>query len=236
MGATVMRVTIPGYTTLTGRPLTILRAMQSARFFETTEGVEYIASVKGIVKKTFGIDLDVTGATLEEQAESLLGSMAKHKLITLETDYADDKRLYAAYGSNLNVDQMSRRCPTAKPIAKSWLHDYALEFRGQPNRAHATVVPAKGKSVPIVIWRLSTDDVRALDRYEGVASGYYTKKYAKVEVNGEMKTALIYVMTPQRYGFPTDEYLQTIKEGYKHFNFDTNILLESVTQSHKKAH
>ena len=226
-----MKVTIPGYTTLTGSPLTILKLMESARIFETPEGAEYIASVKETAKRAFGIDLKVTGATLEEQAESLLRSMAIHNLITIEEKLNYETRLYAAYGSNLNVDQMSRRCPTAKPIAKSWLHDYALEFHGQSYGAHATVVPEKGKSVPIVVWSVSKDDIKALDRYEGVSHGYYTKEFVKVEVNGEMKNALIYIMKPMRSGFPTEDYLQTIEEGYKHFNFDENILLEAVVRT-----
>ena len=31
------------------------------------------------------------------------------------------KTLYISYGSNLNIAQMSMRCPTAQPIAKTSL-------------------------------------------------------------------------------------------------------------------
>ena len=144
-----------------------------------------------------------------------------------------NKQLYIAYGSNLCQSQMARRCPTAKPIAKSWLHDYRLEFRGNPYGAHATVSPAEGMSVPVVIWEITASDEEALDRYEGVRGGYYTKEYLTVEVDGEMKEALIYIMTPRPYGDPSDGYLETIFQGYKDFNLDTNILTEAIKTSHK---
>ena len=40
------------------------------------------------------------------------------------------QRLYIAYGSNLNLEQMAFRCPTAKVVGKSELKDYELLFRG----------------------------------------------------------------------------------------------------------
>lgn len=145
------------------------------------------------------------------------------------------KKLYIAYGSNLNVAQMKQRCPTAKPIAKSWLHDYQLVFRGSQTTAHATVIPAKGHDVPVVVWEISAADEKALDRYEGVAGGYYTKETFTLEVAGEMKEALIYIMTPRGYGVPSNHYLSTIEQGYKDFNLDKNILLQAVILAHQES-
>lgn len=144
------------------------------------------------------------------------------------------KRLYIAYGSNLNRQQMRYRCPTAKPIAKSWLHDYQLVFQGRPFNAHANVIPAKGKEVPVVIWEISAQDEANLDIYEGVKGGYYTKEYMEVEVAGEMKEALIYIMTPNPYGYPADVYLETIESGYRDFRFPARILNEAVVHAYKK--
>ena len=138
------------------------------------------------------------------------------------------KKLYISYGSNLNKKQMSFRCPTAKPIAKSWLNDYRLVFQGNPYGAHANVIPAEGYEVPVVVWEITAADERALDRYEGVAGGYYTKEYFTVEVNGEMKEALIYIMTPRDFGTPADGYLDIITGGYKDFNLDVRILNDAT--------
>lgn len=39
------------------------------------------------------------------------------------------KKYYLAYGSNLNVEQMKRRCPNAIKIGATYINDYKLEFR-----------------------------------------------------------------------------------------------------------
>lgn len=145
------------------------------------------------------------------------------------------KQLYIAYGSNLDVSQMAHRCPTATVVAKSWLHDYKLVFQGQPYGAHANVIPEKGSKVPVAIWAIGPRDEAMLDRYEGVAGGYYTKEYMEVEVDGEMVEALIYIMTPNDYGIPTDFYLATIAQGYKDFELDVRYLNDAVIHANKKA-
>lgn len=144
-------------------------------------------------------------------------------------------KYYIAYGSNLDRNQMVWRCPGAKAIAKSWLHDYRMVFQGRPFGAHANVIPAKGYDVPVVIWKISAADERALDRYEGVAGGYYTKEYMTVEVGGDMIECLIYIMTPNPYGLPTDSYLATIARGYDDFNLDIRVLNTAIRYAYDKA-
>ena len=144
-------------------------------------------------------------------------------------------KLYAAYGSNLNKGQMAYRCPMAKVVAKSWIHDHKLVFQGRPHGAHANVIPAPWYDVPVAIWEITKADERALDRYEGVAGGYYTKEYMTLEVAGEMQEVLIYIMTPNPYGIPDDHYLATIAQGYLDFNLEANILNEAVKDAYSKV-
>lgn len=146
-----------------------------------------------------------------------------------------NKRLYIAYGSNLNTEQMRWRCPGSKVIAKSWMHGWRLVFQGAPFGAHANVIPEADQDVPVVIWEITPEDERALDRYEGVAGGYYSKVTMTIEVAGEMKDALIYIMTPNPYGIPADVYLETIAEGYKEFNLDVRVLNEAVKHAQKNT-
>ena len=40
------------------------------------------------------------------------------------------KRLYVAYGSNLNVEQMRLRCPSARIIGTAEINNYELLFKG----------------------------------------------------------------------------------------------------------
>ena len=145
------------------------------------------------------------------------------------------KKLYIAYGSNLNKEQMAYRCPTAKVVAKSWIHDHRLVFQGRPYGAHANIIPAQGYEVPVAIWEITAADERALDRYEGVAGGYYTKEYMTLEVDGEMNEALVYIMTPNPYGIPHDSYLETIAQGYLDFDMPVSVLNEATTHAIKRT-
>lgn len=54
-----------------------------------------------------------------------------------------NERLYIAYGSNLNLEQMARRCPTAEVVGKTQLHNFRLMFRGK-GTAVATVEKQEG--------------------------------------------------------------------------------------------
>ena len=75
--------------------------------------------------------------------------------------------LYLAYGSNLNRKQMELRCPTAKIVGTSALNHWRLIFRGGEQMAVATVERERGCKVPVLVWKLTPADERALDRYEG---------------------------------------------------------------------
>ena len=77
------------------------------------------------------------------------------------------KRLNIAYGSNLCIEQMAQRCPTAKIYGKGLLEGYKLAFQGRPNNAYATIVKSVGDEVPVIVWEIEPRDEKALDMYEG---------------------------------------------------------------------
>ena len=52
------------------------------------------------------------------------------------------KTLYIAYGSNINLEQMAYRCPTAERISTGFVENYELEFRRV-----ATIVPKQDSKV-----------------------------------------------------------------------------------------
>ncbi len=81
-------------------------------------------------------------------------------------------KLYIAYGSNLNLTQMAKRCPTAKVLGASEIKDYALVFRGGRHGAVATIEPCEGASVPVLLWEITSKDEAALDVYEGFPRFY----------------------------------------------------------------
>jgi hypothetical protein len=142
-----------------------------------------------------------------------------------------NKRLYIAYGSNLNLPQMAMRCPTAEVVGTSEIRDYELLFRGGRRGSVATVEPLKGSSVPVLLWTLKDRDLQALDRYEGYPH-LYRKDILEVELKGKPVLAMAYIMNEgPPYGSPSDYYLNVIAEGYKTAGFDTEILDRAVERS-----
>ena len=141
-----------------------------------------------------------------------------------------EKRYYIAYGSNLNVEQMMRRCPGAKPIGTAMLEHNILYFRGSGSGYYLTIEPKIGSKVPVAVWEVTPEDEEALDRYEGYPRFYFKYDYTlKVRLLDEETTkelrCFAYVMTEgRRVGLPTNYYLTTCMKGYRDFGFDTKIL------------
>lgn len=145
-------------------------------------------------------------------------------------------KLYIAYGSNLNLEQMKHRCPTAEVVGKAVLHNWRLWFRGSNHSAVATIEQEAGCKVPVLVWRISPKDEAALDRYEGWPFLYH-KETLRLTVNGKRVYAMVYIMNAAKhpYGTPSMGYLSTINAGYQRAGFDYNILIDAVNRS-KEAH
>ena len=142
------------------------------------------------------------------------------------------KRLYVAYGSNLNTYQMRYRCPTARLVGTGVVKDHELQFKGRKDSAHATIAPSEGSTVPVAVWELQPRDEKALDRYEGFPN-YYFKQDIPVEMkNGETINGMVYIMNlRQDFGIPSPGYVQTVSEGYHNCRLDTAVLKNAIRQS-----
>lgn len=139
------------------------------------------------------------------------------------------KILYWAYGSNLCVESMSRRCPAAKKLGRLTVQDAALVFRGV-----ADVVVREGLCVPGGLWEVTERCERELDRYEGVSSGFYLKRYLTIKRKGKDKPeqVLFYQMKMSRGIMPPSQaYLDVISNGYKDFGIDTSYLDAALQES-----
>ena len=86
----------------------------------------------------------------------------------LYTSIKTKEKLYFAYGSNMNLNQMAFRCPDAEVVESVRLEGYRLAFRtnGGGNGV-ATILPKEGSYVDGVLWRISERDEQHLDHYEG---------------------------------------------------------------------
>ncbi|MDL2294320.1 gamma-glutamylcyclotransferase [Ruminococcaceae bacterium OttesenSCG-928-D13] len=143
----------------------------------------------------------------------------------------DKNTIYLAYGSNLNLEQMSWRCPYARVLGPVEVRDYRLLFRGGNGGSVATIEPSEGDSVPALLWEITPRDEEALDRYEGWPR-LYRKEEIMVTFGGEDVSVMVYIMNEgPPLGLPSRGYLGTILEGYESAGFSTLVLDTAVKAS-----
>ena len=132
--------------------------------------------------------------------------------------------LYFAYGSNLNHFQMKRRCKDSKYIKKINLKGYSLTFR---SKYRAADIEFKKNSISIVpggLYEISRSDEKKLDIYED-----YPILYKKMYFNYYNKIVMTYLMPKKTiFRYPTERYLNVIKQGYKDCKLDSKYLKKAL--------
>lgn len=129
--------------------------------------------------------------------------------------------LYWAYGSNLSIRVMRRRCPGARQAGTLFANDGALIFRSV-----ADVTVRRGSVVPGGLWWITREDERALDGFEGVGkAGWYAKRSFRLVRDGREVRCLFYQLEISRGVMPPSiGYLEKIREGYQDFGLDPDPL------------
>ena len=131
--------------------------------------------------------------------------------------------LYMAYGMNTNRDAMAARCPNAKPLGGFYLPDTRLVFRGV-----ADIMPDENTICPVVLWDITPDCLRALDRLEG-----YPHLYGRRKINTDW---IVYEMNDKsRTSPPNGGYYKMIEEGYKDFGLDDYKLRVALSEAEEMA-
>lgn len=143
-----------------------------------------------------------------------------------------NKKLYLAYGSNLNIDQMKYRCPDAEKIGSTILRGYELVFRGNMRRCGvANIEKKEGSFVPVGVWSISEADEVELDKYEGYPF-LYDKEWLTVEIDGKEQRVMAYIMTGTPcYALPVRGYFNIILEGFEDFGLDKNVLFKAAMKT-----
>ena len=126
--------------------------------------------------------------------------------------------LYFAYGSNLNLFQMKRRCKDSVFLKKYELKGYKLNFRSKYRAAD--IEKSKNSLVPGALFEISKSDEKKLDVYED-----YPILYKKLYFTYYNKTVMTYIMVNKtEFRYPTERYLNVVKRGYKDCKLDTKHL------------
>jgi gamma-glutamylcyclotransferase (GGCT)/AIG2-like uncharacterized protein YtfP len=115
--------------------------------------------------------------------------------------------LYFAYGSNMSVQAMARRCPRSKPIGVARLERHRLAVMRE---GWLTATRDPRSAVHGVLWDAALSDVPSLDRYEGLAQKLYAKVVQPVVASGGAKRALVYVGANSGPGIARADYVADI--------------------------
>ena len=113
--------------------------------------------------------------------------------------------LYFAYGANMNVAAMAKRCPRSKPLGAARLmrHGFVILDTG-----FASVVRAPGSAVHGLLWDLVLADVPTLDRYEGGLDSKIVQPVIRAQ--GGAVQAMLYVGQGRAGGRASAEYAQEV--------------------------
>ena len=126
--------------------------------------------------------------------------------------------LYFAYGSNLNLFQMKRRCKDSVFLKKYELKGYKLNFRSKYRAAD--IEKSKNSIVPGALFEISKSDEKKLDVYED-----FPILYKKLYFSYYNKTVMTYIMVNKtEFRYPTERYLNVVKRGYKDCKLDMKYL------------
>lgn len=144
-------------------------------------------------------------------------------------------RLYFAYGSNMNLDQMEYRCPSAFVVENVRLEDYRLAFCGRnPDRGVATILPEKGSHVDGVLWKITDECEYSLDRYEGYPFLYGKQSICVKGKKGGEYTCMVYVMNAPYKDYPSNPskfYLDGILEGCRQNKISVRPVKQAVERT-----
>jgi gamma-glutamylcyclotransferase (GGCT)/AIG2-like uncharacterized protein YtfP len=121
--------------------------------------------------------------------------------------------LYFAYGSNMDRAAMLRRCPASKPVGIGRLmrHRFIIFDEG-----YASVTRDPQRAVWGMVWDLALADVPALDRYESLSTGLYTKVIQPVVTGQGPRRAIVYLGRSARPGAPKPGYMEGVIEAAAH--------------------
>jgi hypothetical protein len=133
----------------------------------------------------------------------------------------------------MDVSQMERRCPKAKPLSILTLPNYRLVFRGV-----ADIIPAHGMSVDGVLWAITPECELALDRYEGYRydqpkGGMYRKEVFKLKLPSGPREVMFYAMNRGEFTLPYGAYGDCIHRAYQTWGLNMDKFDAAIDHAEK---
>ena len=127
-------------------------------------------------------------------------------------------KVYFAYGSNLDQKQIKDRCPCFKLVGIAKKTGFQLIFPRCSKKQKggvASIEESKGDVVWGALYELTLEDVRQLDKKEGVNRKYYRKicDFGVVQPDGTPVQAYTYIANKRGRFKPHKDYLERIIKG-----------------------
>lgn len=145
--------------------------------------------------------------------------------------------LYFAYGSNMNWEQVKRRCPSATFVSIAKLKDYRFSIaRTSYSRGcgSAGVLPAPGAHVWGVVYDIEEKDFGPLDQAEDFVPGReknsYTRQqclvYADSDEGKAFAVSIYFPLVEENPPLPNAEYKRLIVSGAEHWQLPRDYIRE----------
>jgi gamma-glutamylcyclotransferase (GGCT)/AIG2-like uncharacterized protein YtfP len=138
---------------------------------------------------------------------------------------------YFAYGSNLDIEQVRRRCRgcEVRQVSIGYLPQHRLAFTQfyEPwGGGVADVATSPGNCVWGILYEITMDALKLLDAYEGYPTDYDRTQHRIVTPEGEHYIAWVYSVKRKDGDFipPSKRYLDILKRTAKKARFPTEYL------------
>lgn len=134
---------------------------------------------------------------------------------------------YFAYASNMDRTQMKQRGgdPAEARVARLDNHELNFEKVARGGTGTGNLVPAEGQVVYGVLYRVTGQQLRTLDRFEGVPDHYRRSQVTVTDEQGNKIAAQVYLARKVRKGLKPDRiYLQHILQGAQEHNLPADYI------------
>ena len=122
---------------------------------------------------------------------------------------------YFAYGTNMNREQMSNRCPFSKVLSKAKLEGYKLIFN---SRGVATIIHDEDSKVYGVLYEINEKCLDKLKEFEGYPRFYKMDNVKVIDKDNNQVEVLVFIATDLTKGQAREEHLNKILQGAQENN------------------
>lgn len=145
---------------------------------------------------------------------------------------------YAAYGANLQPEQMLLRAPHSPLVGTGWLNGWRLTFGGGNSAigAQPTVVEEPEAAVYVAVYDITRADEHVLDQWEHADRDAYRKVKVHVDLLSGRERAWLYVLDDYEGGFPSPQTLSLIAEAADAAGAPTEYVSELLRRPCSGAH